>query len=270
MTDQNAVCLSGVPETMLWTLHNRASEALRADGVLRDEDAARIYRSIDYDYERSFGKPDGSHALRSRVFDEALRPWMARHPGGTVVELAAGLETQFQRVDDGQVRWLCVDVPDAIAVRQRFLPQTDRCRYLAASALDESWIDMVDPTKGVFVTAQGLFMYFNQADVRRLVIAMAERLTGVQLMFDTIPRAFSRKTVKGFNKTAHYRTPAMPWGVNRRELPRLLKSWSPRIDAVQLVPFGYIRGAKRMLLPVLARIPLLREFLPSIVLVTTA
>jgi O-methyltransferase involved in polyketide biosynthesis len=270
MTDENTVRLSGVPETMLWTLHNRASEALRPNGILRDEDAARIYRSIDCDYERSFGKPDGSHALRSRVFDEAMRPWMARQPGGMVVELAAGLETQFQRVDDGQVRWLCVDVPDAFAVRQRFLPETDRCRYLGVSSLDESWIDAVDAAEGVFVTAQGLFMYFTEADVRRLVIAMAQRLTGMHLMFDTVPRAFSRKTVKGFNKTPHYRTPAMPWGVNRGELPGLLKSWSPHIEAVEHLPYGYIRAAKGTLLPVLAHIPLLREFLPSIVLVTTA
>ena len=38
--------LSGVPETMLWTLHNRASEAARPDGCIRDEKCLEIYRSI--------------------------------------------------------------------------------------------------------------------------------------------------------------------------------------------------------------------------------
>lgn len=115
MTGDMSVDLGGIPETMLWTLHNRASEAARPDAILRDEAAVRIYRSIPYDYERSFGKPDGSHAARSRIFDDALRPWLAEHPGATVVELGAGLETQFRRVDDGSVRWLCVDVPEALA-----------------------------------------------------------------------------------------------------------------------------------------------------------
>ncbi|WP_328987607.1 class I SAM-dependent methyltransferase [Thiorhodovibrio winogradskyi] len=123
--------LTGVPETLLWTLHNRASEALCPDGFIRDEEAARLYRAIDYDYERSFGRPDGSHATRSAMFDEVVSKWMQTHPGGTVVELGCGLETQFQRIDNGQVRWLCVDVPEAIAVRKLFLAPTERCRYIA-------------------------------------------------------------------------------------------------------------------------------------------
>ena len=126
-----AVRLSGVPETLLWTLHNRAQEAMRPDALLRDPEAVRLYRAIDYDYARSFGKPDGSHALRSRMFDAALRPWLAGHPGGTVVDLACGLETQFQRCDDGRVKWLCVDVPETIAVRERLLPPSARCRPVA-------------------------------------------------------------------------------------------------------------------------------------------
>ncbi|MEM1069122.1 MAG: class I SAM-dependent methyltransferase, partial [Planctomycetota bacterium] len=32
----NEVELSGVPETMLWTLHNRATEAMRKDRILDD------------------------------------------------------------------------------------------------------------------------------------------------------------------------------------------------------------------------------------------
>jgi len=112
MSGATQVNLTGAPETMLWTLHNRAGEARRADTLLRDPECLRIYGSIDYDFARRFGKPNGSHPMRSRVIDDALRPWLAAHPGGTVVELAAGLETQFQRVDDGRVRWLCVDVLD--------------------------------------------------------------------------------------------------------------------------------------------------------------
>ena len=84
--------LSGIPETMLWTLHNRAREAMRANARLSDPDAIRVYASIDYDYERNFGRPDGSHALRSLLFDEAVRHWLRRYPEGTVVELGCGLD----------------------------------------------------------------------------------------------------------------------------------------------------------------------------------
>lgn len=254
---------------MLWTLHNRASEAQRPDGCLRDDDAIRIYKSIAYDYERSFGKPDGSHGARSRVFDDAVRPWMATHPGGTVVELACGLETQFQRIDDGQVQWLCVDVPEAIEVRRRFLPETERCRYIGKSALDPSWMDEVRPGAEVFVTAQGLFMYFDPKDVETLFCGMCERLPGVEVMFDAIPPWLSRKTMKGWRKTKHYTTPPMPWGVKRSELEPLLRSWSDRVTAVEQVPFGYLRGPQGALLPLFTAVPMLRDLIPSVVRVRT-
>ncbi|HVW69832.1 MAG TPA: class I SAM-dependent methyltransferase [Steroidobacteraceae bacterium] len=254
---------------MLWTLHNRASEAKRRDAFLKDPECVRIYDSIAYDYERNFGRPDGSHPMRSRIFDDAVRSWMTAHPVGTVVELGAGLETQFQRCDDGQVRWLCVDVPEAIAVRERFLQPTERCRYFARSALDLSWMDAVDSNSRVFVTAQGLFMYFEEAQVRRLFTALVDRFPGVQIMFDAIPRWFSRKTLQGFSKTKHYRAPAMPWGANRDEVEPLLRSWSPRVCEVSVIPYGFARGLPGLLLNVFAAIPGLRNVPPCIAHVRT-
>lgn len=261
----STVNLTGVPETMLWTLHNRAAEARRPDGLLRDPDCVRIYDALDYDFTRSFGKPDASHPMRSRLFDDALRPWMAAHPGGVVVELAAGLETQFQRCDDGHVRWLCVDVPEAIAVRERFLPATERCRYVAKSALDLTWLDEVDGSKGVFVTAQGLFMYFEEPEVRRLLSSVFERFSDVEVMFDTIPPWFSRKTLEGFDKTAHYRAPPMPWGVRRDDIEPLLRSWSPRIREVVTMNFGLLaRGIGGLVMRLFSSAPGLRNIPPAI------
>lgn len=269
-SDLVPVNLTGVPETMLWTLHNRASEARRCNTFLPDPDCVRIYESIVYDYERSFGKPDKSHPMRSRIYDSAVRPWMAAHPGGTVVELGAGLETQFQRCDDGYVQWLCVDVPESLAVRTRFLPPSKRCRYVSRSAFDLGWLDEVEASRGVFVTAQGLLMYFEEGDVKRLLTTIVERFLGVEIMFDTIPRWFSRKSLKGFSKTAHYRTPAMPWGVNRHAIEPLLRSWSPRVTAVTVVPYGIdARGIAAAALTLVTRLPVLRNLPPTIVRVKT-
>lgn len=263
------VALTGVPETMLWTLHNRASEAKRPDALLRDPQAVRVYDSIAYDFVRAFGKPDESHAMRSRLFDRAVRPWIMGNPGGTVVELACGLETQFYRCDEGEVRWLCVDLPEALAVRQRFLPATARCRHIGKSALDLSWMDEVDASKGLFVTAQGLLMYFDPEDVRRLLSTLFERFPGVEVMFDTVPSWFSKKTLSGFAKTPHYRTPPMPWGIDHDAIEPTLRDWSRRIQSVRTTPYGAQRGALGILLRVFARLPVLRNVPPTVVHVRT-
>lgn len=214
MADRQRVELTGVPETMLWTLNNRAAVARRPGSFFQDPDAVAIADAIDYPFEQNFGKPDSSHAYRAFVFDEQVRRYLADHPGCTVVELAAGLETQFRRVDDGRVRWLAVDLPEAIDVRERFLPSEGRHQNLAADALDPTWLDQVDAGAGVYITAGGLLMYFEEADVRRLVTACAERFPGGGMVFDAIPRWFSRKTLRGYAKTPAYTAPRMPSGLN--------------------------------------------------------
>lgn len=269
MNETTCVNLTGVPETMLWTLHNRANEVMRRDSFLKDPDCLRIYKAIDYDYERSFGKPDGSHPMRSRICDDAVRSWMQTHPEGTVVELGCGLETQFQRCDDGRVRWLCVDLPEAIAVRERFLSPTTRCRHIPRSALDLAWMEEVDQESKVFITAQGLFMYFEEAAVRTALTAMIDRFPGVELIFDTIPRWFAQKTLKGFGKTRHYTAPPMPWGINRNEIEPTLRAWSNRVSEVRQVPYGYCRGIYGPLLRCCAHLPFLRNMPPCIVQVKT-
>ncbi len=253
---------------MLWTLHNRAAEASRKDAWIRDEDAIRLYRSIPYDYNRSFGKPDGSHAIRSVAFDEAVKLWLGDHPGGTVVELACGLETQFQRIDDGRVRWCCVDLPEAMAVRERFLPPSERCKHITKSALDLTWIDDLGDPGPVFVSMQGLLMYFEEEEVKNLLSAILARLPGSTLMFDVIPRWFSQKTIKGYQKTLHYRTPRMPWGVNRDELEPLLHMWGLPLASFTEEPYRKFRVFPWGLAPWFARIPWLGKCLPTIVRIT--
>lgn len=255
---------------MLWTLHNRASESLRPDGWLHDADAERIYGSIAYDFERSFGRPDGSHATRSVQFDEVVSAWMQRHPGGCVVELGCGLETQWQRIGNDQLDWLCVDVPEAIAIRERYLQAQGRCRHLPLSALDPRWLDAIRPEaveRGVFITAQGLLMYFEPDEVRRLLQTIAARLPAAELMFDTIPPWFSRKTTssRGLWRTRHYRTPPMPWGIAPSQIEPCLRAWLPGLADLSLQPYRRFRGFPASLMPWLGRLPGLSNALPLMV-----
>ncbi|MFC7538591.1 class I SAM-dependent methyltransferase [Siccirubricoccus deserti] len=134
-----------MPETMLWSLYNRAAEAARPDGVLRDPESLRIMQALDYDFAGHFGTPGGSLAARAAAIDGALAAWLGEHPEGLVISLGEGLETQSRRVDNGRMRWLSVDLPEAIGLRERFLPPTERFRHLAASALDPGWMAAAEP-----------------------------------------------------------------------------------------------------------------------------
>jgi O-methyltransferase involved in polyketide biosynthesis len=262
--------LTGVSETMLWSLHNRASEAGRSDGVLVDPDSVRIRSAIKYDFTRHFGDPLGSLAARAVEIDRTLRSWLESHPKGIVVSLGEGLETQGRRVDNGRMRWLSVDLPDAIRLREHFLAPTDRFRHIAASALDPVWMDAVDPSSGVFIVAQGLLMYFTPEKVRQLFTSIADRFPGSEFVFDAIPRWFSDLTLLGLNQTASYRLPTMPWGINRDEVELTLRRWHPGVAPVAFLSYRSPRGIPRLVAGMTNQMPVARHGVPSLVHVTIA
>lgn len=189
--------LSGVAETAMWTLYTRANEAQRSDGVLKDPRCIELFESIDYPYESKFGKDQtGLHGEKSRIFDAVVRQWLAENPSGTIVELGAGLETQFHRLDNGTVSWICLDLDEVIAVREKFLAPTERCRYIAADACDVSWFEQVGPGP-VLITAQSFLMFLHEEQARHLLVAIIDRFPGVEIVFDTISPAISQKNGQG-------------------------------------------------------------------------
>lgn len=258
--------LKGLPETMLWALYNRAAEARRPDAHLVDPLAIQIADAIRYDYAYHFGRPESGQVIRALLSDNLLRDWLLHHPGGQVVALGEGLETQFHRVDDGRVRWLAVDLPEAIALRSIFLPNSGRHCNCACSAFDLRWMEKVDPRMGVFVTAVGLLKYFHPEEVCRLVAAIAERYVTVEMVFDVMPRLLVRLAQAGwYRRTLHYTAPAMYWGLNRNELQSML-AWHPNIAEVREIAFKGGRGsAYRIVLPLLRRLPWIGNSLYSMV-----
>jgi O-methyltransferase involved in polyketide biosynthesis len=229
--------LAGIPETMLWTLYARACESARNDAVLRDPEAVRLAASIDFDFAGRFGIPDRIFALRAALIDRALIGWLRRHPDGLVVSLGEGLETQQSRVDNGRMRWLSVDLPEGIRLRQLLIQPTERSRHLACSVLDPAWVAEVGTPQSLFIVAQGLLMYLQPADVRGLLRRLSERFPGADLVFDVVNRAVSVQTSQGARRVDGYVWPPMPWGLDRNEIVPTLRDWGVRPRSVRFLPY---------------------------------
>ncbi|MEO1656970.1 MAG: class I SAM-dependent methyltransferase [Pseudomonadota bacterium] len=217
--------LTGVPETMLWPLWNRAAETRRLDGILDDPLSADLVRRINYPFFSKFGVPTPFLAIRARFSDELIKDYVAEHPSNpVVVALGEGLETQFWRISDDRVRWISVDLPEAIAVREKLLPESERQTLVSCSALDEAWLDAVPADATPFISAAGLLMYLQEKQVRDLLAMIVKRFPQAELFFDAIPSTFSRFSRNGVYVTRNYRAPRMPWGVSIRDMPRFVRS----------------------------------------------
>jgi O-methyltransferase involved in polyketide biosynthesis len=178
--------LSGISETLLGNLGRRAAAARL--GALKDPMAIEVADRLKYDFADS-NRGARLHAARVATFDAAVRRFLGSHPAGTVVALGEGLETQFWRLDNGKVRWLTVDLPETIDLRHRLLPDGARQSTHRGSALDLDWLDGLEPTDPILVTAQGLLPYFQRDQVHDLIAGIAERLPGSLLVFDVVPEA---------------------------------------------------------------------------------
>jgi O-methyltransferase involved in polyketide biosynthesis len=175
-----------VQETLLIPLYARARDAARRHRVLKDERAAEIVDGLEYDFSRFGGPAPLGCVLRSAIFDGWVRRFLARHPAGTVVELGTGLNTRFDRLDNGTVGWFDLDLPDTIGLRRRFFTDRPRCSMLEGSVLDTDWFDTVAAVPGPYLfVCEAVFVYLARRQVRTVLSQLAQRFDGSAIAFDT-------------------------------------------------------------------------------------
>jgi O-methyltransferase involved in polyketide biosynthesis len=239
--------LTGVSETALLTLKVRADEARRPDALIDDPVAVRLADSIDFDFAKFGQTKRQDMALRSKAFDLATRDYLATRPDATVVALAEGLQTSFWRLDaalpESRFRWLSVDLPPIVQIREKLLPSSPRVVSAAQSALDYSWMDLVsEPENGVFITAEGLLMYLQPEESLGLIAECAKRFPGGRMVFDLAPAWFTGLARKGWLRPSrHYAVPAMPFSRTAPELADLVNTM-PGVRAVHDLPLPAGRG----------------------------
>lgn len=197
--------LSGVAGTSLIALYIRAIESQRPDALMKDERAEALVRQLDQEsLRKTLALTDDfsrvAVILKGREFDRFTQDFLARHPDAVVVHIGCGLDTRFERLDNGRVEWYDLDLPEVIELRRKLIGgEGVRHHFLACSVLESAWLEIVSahrPRPFLFL-AEGVFMYFEEAQVKSLVLRLHEHFPGAELVFD----AFS---------------PIMRWGHNIR------------------------------------------------------
>ena len=190
MENKHQVRLGAVQETLFIPLAARARETQRKHPVLRDPKAVELVQSIDYDAGKySRGAGGLVTVLRTAIIDFWVRSFLAAHPAATVVEIGTGLNTRFERVDNGQVHWFDLDLPDVIELRRTFFADTDRRRTVAASVLAEEWLPAVAQSRRpYFFVADGVLAYLPEEEVMAALARIAGQFPGALIALDTYPR----------------------------------------------------------------------------------
>ncbi|AXG52121.1 tetracenomycin C synthesis protein [Streptomyces lincolnensis] len=243
--------LGEIQETLLIPLYARAVETRKRHGILQDPRAVEMVESIDYDFSRFDGAKSLIGAnLRTLQFDSWVRDFLRRHPSGTVVEIGTGLNTRFERLDNGTVHWFDLDLPDVIALRRRFFEDTDRRHTLAASVTDPAWTEAVRASPGPYLlVAEAVLIYLDDRQVRSVVDLVAESLPGAHLALETAnDHAIARQDSHDVLGAMAAR---MKW---RCDDPRQLETWRPDLRLTDSRTFADLPAAERRALPLSMRL----------------
>src|SRR5512136_1650830 len=238
--------LNAVSQTLLIPLYFRAMEGQRPDALIRDPKAVDLVGQLDYDFSsiQRLKNDSVNYLLRMTEFDRLAWAFLVEHPGRVIVDLGCGLDTRFERVDNGQVEWYGLDLPEVIDVRKELLEETPRSHFIGCSVLDLSWMDALSGQAGkpILFLAEAVLVYLEEADVKQLVQALAGRFPGAELVCE----AYSPVVIRLHPRPAAVAQPR--WGLkDDRDVEawapgiRLLSQWyyfdqpEPRLGAFQLM-----------------------------------
>jgi O-methyltransferase involved in polyketide biosynthesis len=192
--------LGSVQKTLLLPLWGRAVETKKQKPLLIDKKAVSITESLDYDFSTISDNVNKLSQLswiaRSIFFDKKIIEFISTSPVATIVNIGCGLDTSFDRVDNGKIQWIDLDLPDTIALRGKYISETDRRKFISSSVFDTDWYKHILNPNKVMLLIAGVLYYFEETEVQQLFSDFHTFIPGTDVVFDYS----SRKGVKIANK----------------------------------------------------------------------
>lgn len=193
--------LAGVAQTLLLPLIGRAFYSSQRNPFIYDSEAVRFFNLFKNECTFLLKYCAGFYGViwvaRSYYFETEIHRFIKEFPNATIINLGAGLDTTFYRVDNGQINWIDIDLPDVMALRKQYLTPNNRIHNIAGSVLEKnSWIKQIQDigTNQCLFLAGGLLFYFSEAEVKQILNEIISAFPYAIIVFDTISTKQLQKT----------------------------------------------------------------------------
>jgi len=251
--------LNSIEKTLLVPLWGRAKLSRASNPLLNDIKAIELVELIDYDFstidritsQTSTALPVNvddtvdlagylMYVARAKQFDDKIKAYITEHPRTSVVNIGAGLDTTFYRLDNGAIHWYDLDLPNVIAIRKQLLEEPDRTACISKSLLDMSWCKDIEHTDdGVFMIAGGVLPYFEEPQVKNFFLSLADNFPGGEIVFDVTSQLSA--IVMSLNAwRMEIEGAQVKWAVKDANE---VAQWDTRIRVIEQFP--YFRGIPR-------------------------
>lgn len=245
MPEKIKLDLGSVQKTLLLPLWGRAVETRKTHPLLEDRAASQIIDSIDYDFSTIARNINPVTQFvwiaRSIHIDRTIRRFLQDSPEATIVNLGCGLDTTFDRVDNGSIQWYDLDLPDVIELRRRFVHEQLRRKFIASSLFDDGWLHEIAIQDNILFLAAGVFYYFEEHQMQEFFVRLANLFPESEAIFD----AASPLGVRVANKVV-----IQAGGMDERSILRWgmkeikeIQLWDTRIKVLEEYPM--FKGMKK-------------------------
>jgi len=224
------IILGPVQKTLFLPVVARALESSKSTPMLFDKTAMQIVEKINYNFTKLISSITElsriAWIVRSTCFDRLIRDFLRRYPGATVVNIGCGLDTTYERVDNGLVQWYDMDLPDVIELRKLFMNETKNRKFIAGSFLENSWYKKLGYPEHVLFIAGGVFYFYEEKVIRTFLIKLSLLFQSCELLFDVTSPSGVRATNRVLQKAGIYEKSFLKWGLKSTDT---ILSWSPRL-----------------------------------------
>jgi O-methyltransferase involved in polyketide biosynthesis len=256
MTNRVNINLGDVQKTLFLPLWGRAVETRKRKPMLVDETAVKIINQVDYDFSQMTRNMDELSQIawikRSLICNQVIKKFLTIYPKGTIVNVGCGLDTTFERTDNGKLRWYDLDLEDVIELRRKFIQENERRKFITSSFLEKEWLEYIEVRGNILFIAAGVFYYFEEPQIKDFIIRLADRYPGSEMLFDVCSpigmKIANKKVVEssGLDEKSH-----LTWGLeNKKNIP----AWDSRIKIIRT--YYYFRtlriGLRNILMGVLS------------------
>ena len=234
MTDRVNINLGNVQKTLFLPLWGRAVESKKRKPMLIDETAIKIIEQVDYDFSQITKNIDELSQIawikRSLFCDRVIKEFLTRYPEGTIVNIGCGLDTTFERTDNGKMKWYDLDLPDVIELRSKFVKENERRKFIVASFLEKEWLEKIEVSGNVLFIAAGVFYYFEEPEIKEFIIRLIDIYPGSELLFDaSSPIGIKIANKKVIESSGLDEKSFLIWGLkNKKEI----LAWDTRIKII--------------------------------------
>lgn len=244
MAQKIKIKTGSIEETLLLPLWGRAYETQKSSPRLIDERAVEIIQRIDYDFsdiEKTQAMSQHGWVSRSLHTDRVAHEFIKKHPEATIVNIGCGMDTTFSRIDNGTIMFYELDLPDVIELRRRFYEDSDRHKSIASSFLDTQWFEKIEVRDGLLFLAGGVFMYFDEEQIKTFFMKAADHFNECEFFFDALsPMGMKIAKKQVLKKGGMGMSMDGGWGLKPVSS---LEKWDQRIRVIRSFPMS--KGMKK-------------------------